>query len=213
MKYTEELSKLIIDNIEQHERSHLVIEEVDRVVIKAIEKETEAFFEGFDSKLIEKESYSFYDYDAMSLSFFEWRVEGNENNLFGINLVPYSDNGEETQSWLAYLCGIPYKSTGLSLQFFTEHQKVGITANNLKKFLVTFLEESLKLRENGFKVDSTGYYIEKTFNFDKDIILQYYPHQLPKAMNPLTDTLQTFQECKPEFDRLVEELKLQGANG
>lgn len=212
MKYTEELSKLIIDNIEQHERSHLVIEEVDRVVTKAIEKETAAFFEGFDSKILEKESYAFFDNNIMSLSFDEWKVEDNDDNLFGMKIVAHSDNDEEAQSWLAFFCGIPYKSTGLTLKFFTEHLKVDLTANNYKKALVSFLEESPKLIENGYKVDSTGYYIEKIFRFDKDTILEHYPHQLSKAMQPLTDTLQTFQECKPEFDRLVEKLKLQGTN-
>lgn len=210
MKYTDDLSKLIIDNIEQHERSHLVIEEVDRVVIKAIEKETEAFFEGFESKVINKKSYSFFENHEIRLSFKEWLIESNADSDFGIKVVEHSNNDEETQSWLAFFCGIPYKSTGLSLKFFTEHLQIGLTANLYKKTLISFLESSPKLLEKGFKVDSSGYFIEKVFRFDKDVILENYPHTLSNAMSPLTDTLQTFQECKPEFDRLVEELKLKG---
>jgi len=207
MKYSEELSKLIIDNVAQHERAAQVLEEIDKTVLKAIEVEAKAVIERFDSELDGNEDFELYENGKINFSFKNWKVEGSDESIFILEINDISENDEGSDTWLGHICGIPYTSTALRLQFYVDYRELGLKAHRYKQILRETFETSSPLIERGFKLSDSGYGLEKAFQFKKEEILAHYPSDLSESMLPLTNVLESFEECKAEFDKLVEVIK------
>ncbi len=209
MKYSKELSKLIIDNIEQHERAAQVLEEIDKTVVKAIEIEAKTIIEKSAPTLDGNEDFDLYENETLNFSFLDWKIEDSNETVFKINIEYTSEDDDTSETWLGYICGIPNQGTGLSLRFSADYRTLGLKAHRYKQLIRESLEESKKLIENGFKLSDSGYELEKPFQFNKSDILAHYPKNLFEAMTPLTNTLEAFIECKSEFDMIVDKIKKQ----
>lgn len=207
MKYSQELSKLIIQNIEQHEKACLILEEIDTTLMKAIETEAKTIIEQSAPELDGNQEFDFSDTENFKFSFKDWKVEEISESVFFSKLTSYSENDEDTETWLGFLCGIPYQSTGLSIKFSADYRALSLKANRYKQLLRETLELSQTLIKCGFKLSESGYGLELVFKLNKDKILASYPKNLSEAMTPLTHALEIFIECKPEFDLIVEKLK------
>lgn len=206
MKYSEDISKLVIENLDQHEKAALVLFEVGEVVSKAINKEAKDLIEAF--ALDGNEYFNFDDEDKdICFSLKDWLFEESEDSTFGMSIVPFDPDEKEPNTWLGHFCGVPYKSTGLGLYFWVERKHLRIKLPRFKQILREHFEASTLLIENGFKLSADGQTLDKVFTLKQEEILANYPHDLSEALSRLTDSIKAFERCKPEFDKLVEALK------
>ncbi|HII4309813.1 TPA: hypothetical protein ACY4PQ_000827 [Vibrio parahaemolyticus] len=208
MKYSEDISKLVIQNIEQHERASMVIEEVEQLLLKAIEEESKRVINDFKSQLDGNEEFDIVDNQYLFFSFKDWLVKDIEGSQFGFNLYTSGEEQhEDAATWLGHLCGIPYASSGLILSFWTEYKNLNLRLLQLKPILVEHFEKSEELKAHGFKLSKKGDELELHFNFSHDKICSHYPYELSEAMSPLVKALKAVEKCKPELDRIVEAIK------
>jgi len=210
MKYSEDISKLVIQNIEQHERAAMVIEEVDGSLFKAIEKESKSVIGDFKSALDGNEELEFSDNHYISFSFKDWLIKGSEDMYFGMSLHPTGEEEhKDAATWLGHLCGIPHASSGLILSFWVDHKGLNLRLPRLKPILVKHFEKSNDLKGHGFKLSKKGDELELHFNFKQDKILSHYPYELSEAMYPLVKALEAVEKCKSELDEIVTTIKME----
>ena len=208
MKYSEDISKLVIQNIEQHERAAMVIEEVDESLLKAVEKESKSVIGDFKSALDGNEELEFADNNSLCFSFKDWLVSGLEGMLFGVSLnATDNEHHNDSASWVGHLCGIPYASSGLILSFWVEHKSLNLKLPRLKSILVKQFENSTELKAHGFKLSKKGDELELYLNFEQNKILTHYPYELSEAMSPLVKALEAVEKCKSELDEIVKAVK------
>ncbi|MEZ9054827.1 hypothetical protein [Vibrio sp. 10N.247.311.26] len=206
MKYSEEISKLVIKNLDQHEKAALVLFEVGEVVSKAINKEAKELIEAF--ALDGNEYFNFDNEDKdICFSLKDWMSEDPEEMTFGISLNYYDPDEKEPNTWLGHFCGVPYKSTGLYLHFWVDRRHSGIRLPRFKQILREHFEASTLLIENGFKLSADGQTLDRVFTLKQEEILANYPHDLSEALSPLTESIKAFERCQPDFMKLVEALK------
>ncbi|TCT64715.1 hypothetical protein EDB44_10415 [Vibrio crassostreae] len=208
MKYSEEISKLVIKNIEQHERASMVIEEIDKLLFKTIEEESKQIISDFKSELDGNEELDFADSEYLLFSFKDWLIKDIEGMQFGFSLHPTGEEEhEDTATWLGHLCGIPHTSSGLILSFWIDNKSLNLRLPRLKPILVKHLEKSEELKSHGFKLSKKGDELELHFNFSHDKICSHYPYELSEAMSPLVKVFKAIEKCKPELDKIVEAIK------
>ncbi|OAN11165.1 hypothetical protein A3K86_19580 [Photobacterium jeanii] len=204
MKYNQQLTQLVISNIENHERAKLVLDEVNQVLLARIAKEVQASLSTLPHTLDEESHFKFYDEGYIDFGFASWLEEEQRLGYFSIEASETAD--EADHEWLTHVCGLVDSSNCLLLRFYPHYRTLGLKAVVFKsRFKEAFLHSQLP--EQGYKLSADGYAIEYPFKLNHQDILQGYPHDLEQAMVPVTNTMLAFEHALPEFEKVLATLK------
>lgn len=189
MKTSQELRKLILDNVKLVEDAQEILTEMDGEVWNAIISLM---------KELKKEGGYFEDYDADE--------DADEQLSLGWGKA-YKDRrayfylGYEDHTWRAWLgvLGGCYPANRAGLFFYCHQQE---HKKNWKNFLSKFYNDHLSLKENGFVLSEDGTELVRYVSLDLNCIAENDP---ANCLDPLRKAFESISLERNTFDRLVKQ--------
>lgn len=209
MKYSNELSSLVINNIFEIERSVLVLDEVEHTIQKKI---NELFKEKIDGVILLAKDSSLNAHKEKGLYFSDEQWVDSDNETFAFydfctsnETSEYSGETVEPR-WLSFACGYT-ASSSINIGFNIQHKKLGLRKDNFKKQLAEQYNKYPYLQELGFRISSNGLYIIKDFILDKSLLAKEYPNELDQSLQPIESSINALLEAHCDFCSIATSFK------
>lgn len=201
MKYNQELSQVVIEQIDNFEKAHRVIDEVEKTILTKIGDTVKARLQ--ELELIKESDFDFYENDEVTFYLKRWVIDGEKAIKFHI----YGNDAEDDLGfrWLSTICGRMNSENCLKLQLDIDYRSLKYAAREFKsKLKESFLKSNLAAY--GFTLSPTCYEVEIPFSLDLHRVKECYPNDLGEAMEPIHKVLDNFIECLDEFDILIKSM-------
>lgn len=198
MPLTTEMKTFIIENVELIEQAHLLLDEVDSLLITNLGK--------FLKKIAEENGIfdiCKLDEGEICLSRSKWGINEKGKPLLGVWLDCQGESTDRT--WLSVLCG-KAPGTVAGLFFWFDWSTKGIRRKDWKIFLRDFFKNNESLHEHGFILNDDGTAILKPFNLNLDCLREYHSSS-DRCFEPLADAIDTINSQIDVFNDLSKKAK------
>ena len=202
--YGEELSKLVIRNMNVVEIAPKVVTEIEGVIFKGMNEvckdyaEQQNFNGRFDMNCTgaNEEGIEFYpgtDY---------WR---NEDEIICSYYLDSQEGEDEDINWLTVLLG-SYNNAHSIFAYTIDHKKINIRLKEYRNKLAAHYDNNPILKELGFRMGRTGTYIYLPFQLDKQILIDEYPYELDRVYDVVKNALETIQKAHNVFIKITRDI-------
>ena len=202
MNYPNELSQLVIRNMEIIETAPEVIAATEKRLFAAMNARIE---KAVRAKKNWKGCYDLVtDKDEEETTFAPESWPENEDESYGAyyTLTHTEDSGD--YEWLSCATGV--MGAALCLEFAVDSDWSGLTAKEYKKMLENFYAGNTVLQKAGFTLAPGKKGIVRPFHFDAEKLASECP-DFDEALAPLEVALEDIFMAHGEFDKFVKELQ------
>ncbi|MFA6810196.1 MAG: hypothetical protein WCR47_03960 [Desulfoplanes sp.] len=204
MAYSNDLCKLVINNMDIIEEAPSVVGEVEELLFEAINKrirekiEPMEGWEGIYDLCTEKNE----DEEMTIFRAPRWPIDDEGEYLAWYELGIIDGDEIEDANWLTYAVGV--KESRLVIGFDSDKKYHGNTPGQLKKFFRNYFEHNPQLAQAGVIFEDG--YLGIPFHLDPEKMSEEYPN-FNECLKPVDDALDALLKAHPYFDTLVDELK------
>ncbi len=195
MGYSDELCKLVLQNMEIVHEAPKVIEELDNELIAAFRDVLEQTFK-------EKHGWKFdFDYEEGEYWFApqEWLDE--EDSLIAFYFLDCL--GDEDIEWIK---NATFNDSSLALVFSIDKDKFNMNVKMLQAKLDAFYSSSKILQDANFTYHSKKKGILLSFKLNPKELAEEYPN-FDNSLDPFKNTLANILKVHGEFEKFVNSLK------
>lgn len=200
MKYNNELSRLVIKNIFEIERSILVLDDIELTIQKEINDLVHGKIKNRIS-LAKNSAFELHKAKGLYFSDVNWE---KENDTFAFyDLCTSSETAEykgdvEEPRWLSFACGYS-ASSYINIGFNIQYKSINLRKSDFRKRLQEQYLKHKRLQELGFKLSSNGLYIIYDFTLDKALLAEGYPNDFDLSLQPVELSIDALLEAHSYF--------------
>lgn len=200
MAFSDEICKLVIENIELLEEAPNVIDEIENKVFKEINNRFKAYLDGREGWK-DDGVYTYLDDGDGETTFapIGWPEdeETDYTAFYGFNC----NSGDNFQYWLTALGG-KKSSAKFGIFFNVENNSIGMKKNQWKSFLMGQYQSKTVLQESGVTYEGSSLCIPIVI--DPKLMAEEYP-DFDACLNPVDDALEILMKVNPYIDEIVKE--------
>lgn len=203
-KYGEELSRLVINNMNVVQIAPKVVEEIEVKVLTGLNDICKVFAEqqgfhgqfdmGSKSDEAEIEFYQNSDY---------WK---NGDDIICSYYLDSEENENDDMYWLTDLLGV-YNNAHSTFAYRIDYTKLkDIKLKEYRHNLAVHYDNNQLLKELGFRVGGNGQYIYLPFKLDQQILSDEYPDELDTVYDVVRDSLEKIKKAHNVFNKITQDI-------
>jgi len=205
MKYNNELSRLVINNIFEIERSILVLDEIELTIQKEI---SDLVHGKIRNKIDLAKDSAFELHKEKGLLYFSdicWEKESEPFAFYDLCTSSESDEYKgdiEEPRWLSFACGYS-ASAYINIGFNIHYKNIDLRKSDFRKRLQEQYLKHERLQELGFRLSSNGLYIIYDFTLDKALLAEGYPNDFDLSLQPVELSIDALLEAHSDFCKIA----------
>ena len=201
MKYSSELSKLVIHNMKVIETAPQVVDEIEGTIFREINK----ICEDFSTETMKWKGQ--FDFDVVTG---EGDIKFYPNNWINPDAAnPYAsyglscEEGNDGRHWLSLLLGL-YPGEFVFFMFRIDHTFLKVTKKIFKSMLSSSFSSKPQLSKLGFKINDDN--IVLPFYLDEALLSEEYPSDLDTVFIPVKNALESVRKAHVDLDNIYKEI-------
>ena len=200
MKYSSELSKLVIHNMKVIETAPQVVEEIEETIFEEINK----ICKDFSETMKWRGQFNFYEVPVKGdLKFYpnNWISPEATKPFASYGLSCKEENDE--RNWLSLLLGL-YPGEFVYFMFRIDRLFLKANKTNFKIMLNKSFSNKPQLSKLGFKIDDDN--IILPFYLDESVLSEEYPSNLDSVFIPVKNALESVRKAHVDLDSIYKEI-------